>query len=125
MLYRSGQIFGPTIKQYVLVHLVISRESAVVDFDLFISTAAMPEQAQVPTRKITAMVYPAAQKPEPPVQIKPLHIGAANRFSDVAFSLRCDAFVGIDDQNSFILPRNIFQSPVLLSSEIFGRIQLH
>src|SRR5437868_2480117 len=66
------------------MHLVISRDKVVVDFDLFISTQPMPEQAQIPTRKITAMVYPAAQKPEPTVQIKSVHVSAANRLFDFA-----------------------------------------
>src|SRR6516225_8736418 len=85
MLHRIGQIPGPAIEQYMLMHLVITRENAVVDFDLFISTQPMPEQSEIPTQKIAAMVYPAAQKPESAVQIKSVHVRAENRLSDFAF----------------------------------------
>src|SRR5206468_5547694 len=98
----------------MLVHLVITSDRIVADFDLFIPTQPMPEQAQIPTRKITAIIYPAPQKPEPAVQIKSIHISAPNRPSDFAFQLGRDAFVGIDNQHPLMLPANIFQSPVFL-----------
>ena len=65
--------------------LIVSGRDIIVDFDLFIPTQPMPEQAQIPTRKITAVVYPTVQKPEAPVKIKSVHIGTPNRFSDFAF----------------------------------------
>src|SRR6266496_2552102 len=85
----------------------------------------MPEQAQIPTRKITAIIYPAPQKPEPAVQIKSIHISAANRPSDFAFQLGRDAFVGIDNQHPLMLPANIFQSPVFLPWEFPIPTELH
>src|SRR5437899_1117914 len=109
----------------MLMHLVISRRDVIVDFDLFISTEPMPEQSQVPTRKITAMVYPTIQEPESAVQIKSIYVGAPNRASDFAPQLGRDAFVGINDQHPFILPGNIFQRPVLLSWEISVPNKLH
>src|SRR6266542_1135453 len=77
----------------------------------------MPEQAQIPTRKITAIIYPAPQKPEPAVQIKSIHISAPNRPSDFVFQLGRDAFVVIDNQHPLMLPEKNFQSPVFLPWE--------
>jgi len=45
------------------VDFVISRRNIVADFNLFISAKPMPEQTQIPTWKITAMIYPTIEKP--------------------------------------------------------------
>src|SRR6266487_682678 len=63
-------MFDAAIQQYVLL---IARRNIVADFDLFISAKLMPEEAQVPTRKITAVIYPTIQKPEPAIEIKSVH----------------------------------------------------
>src|SRR5262245_13217194 len=78
----------------------------------------MPKQPQVPTGKITAVVDPATEEPEAAIQIKSIHIGAANRQADFIFQFGCDSFVGIHNQHPFMLPWNIFQRPVLLSWKI-------
>src|SRR6266513_2059137 len=85
----------------------------------------MPEQAQVPTRKITAMIYPTIQEPEPAVEIKSVHVGAANGLPNCAFQFRRDALVGIDDQHPFVLPGNIFQRPILLARQFSGPSKLY
>src|SRR5262249_52948331 len=77
----------------------------------------MPEQAQIPARKITAMIDPTIQKPEPAVEIKSLHVHAPNGLADFQFQFRCDALIGIDDQHPFVLPANIFQRPILLTRQ--------
>ena len=109
----------------MLVDFVISRRNIVADFNLFISAKLMPEQAQVPARKITAMIYPTIQKPEPAVQIKSVHVGAANGLANFAFQFRRDALVGIDDQYPFVLPRNIFQRPILLARQFSAPSKLY
>src|SRR5882724_2366032 len=117
MLHWCRQIFDAAIQQYVLVDFVVSRRNIVADFNLFISAEPTPEQAQVPTRKITAMIYPTIQKPEPAIEIKSVHVRAANGMANFAFQFRRDALVGIDDQYPFVLPRNIFQRPILLARQ--------
>jgi len=68
----------------MLVHLVISGKDSVADFDLFISAEPMPKQTQVPTWKVTAMIYPPVQKPESAVHIKSIDVVATNRLADFA-----------------------------------------
>src|ERR1043166_3015894 len=105
--------------------LVISGDNVVVDFDLLIATQPMPKQPQIPARKITAMIYPAAQKPETAIQIKSIHPRAANCLGDLALQFGCDAFVRIDDQHPIMFPANIFQSPILLPWEFSIPNELH
>src|SRR5437764_21780 len=64
--------------------LIVSGRDIIVDFDLFIPTQPMPEQAQIPTRTVTTMFYPPAKKPEAAIQIKSIDISAANRLRDFA-----------------------------------------
>src|SRR5262249_18758306 len=109
----------------MLVHFVVSRLSTAVDFDLFVSAEPMPKQPQIPTGKITAMLDPAAEEPEAAIQVKPVHVGAANRQADFAFQFGCDSFVGIHDQHPFMLPGNIFQRPVFLSWKVPRPNELH
>src|SRR5215470_5130904 len=99
----------------MLVHFVISGGNVLSDFDLFVSAKAMPEQAQIPTRKVAAMIDPSVQKPKSAVEIKSVHVRATNSFADFAFQLERDAFVRVDDQHPLMLPRNIFQRPILLA----------
>ncbi len=101
----------------MLVHFVISGWNVLADFNLLLSAEPMPEQAQVPAWKITAMIYPTIQKPEPAVEIKSVDVGAADRLANFAFQFRRDALIGIDDQHPFVLPGNIFQRPILLARQ--------
>ena len=109
----------------MLMHLVISSLNVAVDFDLLVSTESMSKQAQVPTWKITAMIDPTIQEPELAIQIKSVHVVAANGHANFTFQLRGDAFVGIDDQYPFMLPANILQSPVFFSWEFSVPYELH
>jgi hypothetical protein len=45
----------------VFVDFVVSGRDVLIDLDLLISAESMPEQAQVPGWKITAVIYPAVQ----------------------------------------------------------------
>src|SRR5438477_650559 len=110
-------MIAAAIQQYVLVDFVISRRNIVADFNLFVSAQPMAEQAQIPTRKITAMIYPTIQKPEPAVEIKAVHMHAANGLANLVFQFRRDALISIDDQHPFVLPENIFQCPILLARQ--------
>ena len=101
----------------MFVHLIVSGENVVIHFDLFVPAAPVAEQTQIPTRKVTAVIDPATQEPEPAVQIKSIHVSAANSKADFAFQLGCDAFVGVDNQHPFMSPGNIFQCPVFFSWE--------
>ena len=58
----------------------------VADCNSFISAKPMPEQAQIPTRKITATIYPTIQKPETAVEIKSVHIGCGKWLANFASS---------------------------------------
>src|SRR2546430_10158231 len=95
--------------------LIVAGRDVVVDFDPFISTQPMAEQAQVPTRKITAMIYPAAQKPEPAVTKKTIDVSAADRLAYFAFPVRRDAVVSMHHQHPFHLPANHYHIPVPFS----------
>jgi hypothetical protein len=77
--------------------LIVSGRDIIVDFDLFVPTQPMSEQAQIPTRKVTTMFYSPAKKPEAAIQIKSIDLSAANRLRDFSLKRRCDAFVGIQD----------------------------
>ena len=63
------------------------------------------------------MIYPTIQKPEPAVEIKAVHVDAANGLANFVFQFWRDALISIDDQHPFVLPRNIFQRPILLARQ--------
>src|SRR5215216_4852644 len=77
----------------------------------------MPEQAQVPARKVTAMIYPTIQEPEPAVEIESVYVGPANGLANFLFQFRRDALIGIDDEHPFVLPGNILQCPIFFSRQ--------
>src|SRR5215831_17223269 len=108
-------IFHAAVQQHVLVDFVISRGNVIADFNLLVPAKPMPEQTEVPTWEVTAMIYPTIQKPEPAVKIKSVYGGAANGLANFAFQLRRDAFISIDDQHPFVVPGNIFQRPIFLA----------
>src|SRR3954447_13007018 len=113
------------VKQNVLVHFVVPRLSTFFYFDLFVSPEPMPKQPQIPTGKIAAVIDPPAEEPEAAIQIKPVYVAAANRVADLAFQFRCNSFVGVDNQQPFMLPRDIFQRPVLLPWDVSIPNELH
>ena len=85
----------------------------------------MPKQPQIPTGKITAVVDPAAEEPEPAIQVKAVYIIASNCVANLFLQFRGDALIGIHDQHPFMLPGNIFQRPVLLSWKVPIPNELH
>ena len=82
----------------------------------------MSEQAQVPTRKITVMIYPPSRN-QNGSSIKTIDFIALNPLHNLALQSGCNAFVGIDDQHPFMLPGDIFQSPAFFSAGIYRSIR--
>src|SRR5712692_1998220 len=99
VLHRSGKIFGSTIEQYVLVHFVVARVKLTASLNSLIASFPVSEKPQVPARKITAVIDPAVQKPKPAVQVKSIHVRAANGRDDLAFQFRRYALIRINDQH--------------------------
>ena len=72
-------MFDAAVQQDVLVDFTISRGKIVAGFNLFVSANPVPEQAQIPARKIAAMIDPTVQEPEPAVKIKSVYVGCGQR----------------------------------------------
>src|SRR5215469_6378964 len=101
----------------MFMDFVVPRRNMVADINLLVPAKPMSEQAQIPTRKVTAMIYPTIQEPESAVEIKSVQFGAANGLANFAFQFGRDALISIDDEHPFVLPGNIFQRPILLARQ--------
>src|SRR5260370_27198481 len=113
------------MEQYVLVHFVVARLKFIASLNSLVAPFPMSEKPQVPARKITAVIDPTVQKPKPAVQVKSIHIRAANSRADFAFQFRCDALVRIDDEHPVVSPGDILQGPILFSREFSIPRELH
>src|SRR5205823_2413102 len=63
------------------------------------------------------MIYPPSRN-QNGSSIKTIDFIALNPLHNLALQSGCNAFVGIDDQHPFMLPGDIFQSPVFLRGNL-------
>src|SRR5678816_4698124 len=85
-------------------------------FELLIPSQAVLEQSKVPAWVPSAMLDPASQENETPVDVIAISVDRIlfKERPNLTLQLRHYPFIRVDDQYPFITKRKVLQGPVLL-----------
>src|SRR5438552_13346641 len=91
----------------------------------FIAALGLPEETQIPTGIITAMLDPPSVEHEPAINEETISIRRPEGLLDFRGQFRRNPLVSIEDQNPLVFPRYIFQRPILFFRELAIPSELH
>ena len=126
MIHRRTQIIAASFEQHVLMHFIVARGMVPRrHLDFLVAPEPVPEQTQVPTRKIAAMADPSVEKPEPAIEKKSIEARSLNGLADLPRQRRRDALVRVDDEHPLVPPRDVLKRPVFLAGKFSIPAELH
>ena len=107
------EIAGRAIQNNMLVNLDIACVLHIFGFEPFIAAEPVAKEPHVPARIPAAMLYPAPEKDQLPVDIIAIDaVPIGDRRADLVSKLWRDTLVRIDDQDPFVGKGQILEGPV-------------